>query len=195
MKNFFSIIILFSISLFVIGCVIDKTKQGLHIYRKSNELKTPNGYVVSKPVKFKLKDKYIGNDRSLISINQLYIENTSAKETWFKFYKDGKVIFGYLCKVPKSEKDEITAWGGYYQIKDTAIIIETTYTQNGNMFANLIIKGVIIGDTLKFYHDQYSFGNWGHNIHHFTSDKYEKHPELKYYIKSNDTFKLKGPDW
>ena len=73
------------------SCVIEKTSNGLHIYQKSNKLITPNGYVVAKPVKFKLKGKYNIADTSILSTNYLYFEKCWKR--WFKFYDNGKVLF------------------------------------------------------------------------------------------------------
>ena len=177
---------------FLYGCIVKKGDGGIHIYQKSNKLITANGYVVSKPVKFKLKSKFEMTDTTMLTSHHLYV-NQCDKNSWFKFYKNGKVVLGYDSKIPFSESDKILGLGGYYDIIGTNIKIEISYTQTQDQWGNLYIQGEIFGDTLKFYRDSYSKLN--RNIHHFTSDKMDPHPECHYYVLSKVPFKLKDPDW
>jgi hypothetical protein len=193
LKRYLLLSLLPFVTIYFVGCVIEKTKGGLHIYQKSNLLNTPNGYCVGKHKKFKLKDKFQLPDTSILSSNFLYI-NKNNKESWFKFYKNGKVVLGFNSKIPLSDYDKIWGWGGYYKIDGTTITIEMSYTQDSYQWSNLYITGKIFGDTLKFYKDRYI--KTGSNIHHFTSEKnHYPPPDSHYYILGRDSFKLKEPDW
>jgi hypothetical protein len=190
LKRYFLLLLLSFVAIYFGGCVIEKVKGGHHIYLKSNLLVTPNGYCVGKNRKFKLKDKFQLPDTGILSSDFLYkCGNTS----WFKFYKNGKVVLGFNSKIPLSENDTIWGWGGYYKIDGTTITIEMSYTQDSYQWSNLYITGKILGDTLKFYKDRYI--KTGGNIHHFTSEKNYPPPESHYYIMGRDSFKLKEPDW
>jgi hypothetical protein len=181
-----------SILIVFIGCVVEKTSDGLHIYSKSNKFITPNGYIVGKPIKFRLKDKLQSFDSSVLSSSSLYV-NRCYKDSWFKFYTNGKVILGYDSEIPVTGIENIQGQGGYYTVTGNTIVIEMAYTQKSDQWDNLVIKGEINGDTLKFYYDRYSRSQ--SNIHHFTSSKNDPHPECHYYIASKALYKLKDPDW
>jgi hypothetical protein len=143
----------------------------------NNKRITNNGYTIVKGKRaFKLKDKFNLEDSLLLSTNQVYLR-TCYQDTWFKFYRNGRVILNPA------------GWAGYYKIESGHLKIEITYIQEF-VWDVLVLDGEISGDTIKFYKDHY-YGR-RHNIGHFTQNEFA---DCKYYVKSDKTFSLKDPDW
>lgn len=183
----------FSLLLFIFSaCVLEKTKHGLHLYAKSNRFDTPNGYIVAKPVKFKLQKTFAAFDTNILSTSSLYTHQCSDSN-WFKFYPDGKFLYGNNTGFPKSDYDVPQAQAGFYNVNGTKFKIELTYIQKGNRWSNLLLEGEIVGDTLKIYRDHY--GKNDPNIHHFTGTSRDPYKACRYYIKSKRPFYLREPDW
>jgi len=192
LKKQLQILVLLVYTLGFNSCVIRKSGNGLHIYQRSNKLITSNGYIVAKPLKFNLKGKFDVADSALFSTEYLYIRNCSKDNSFFKFYKNGKVIFGSK-RLAQSEVKDTQAQGGYYQITGTSIKIEISYTQKQDQWNNLLIEGKIFGDTLKFYKDRYNKRD--RDIHHFTTERPGPDRECLYYVLSKDSCHFKTPDW
>jgi hypothetical protein len=174
----------------ICACSITKEEEGIRIAKKSNTFITPNGHTIAKHVKFTLKDQFTLTDTALLSTSYLYKKHCYP-EFWFKFYNDGKVVYGNQDKELFKNFNTLVGWAGYYRIIDNKINIEISYTQSLNDWGNLHVDGEIVGDTLKFYKDPY--GGERKNIHHFTSTTPSK--ACHYFIRSKETALLMKPDW
>ena len=148
---------------------------------------TSNNYRVTDKGKFRLKNKFHLADTTVISTTNLY-QYTCFKDTWFKFYNDGRVLLGYFSTIPKAASDSIYGFAGFYKINNKEIKIEMSYAQKRNDWYILEIEGKIVGDTLMFYKDNVQ--GTKRNIRHFTSQ-----PQGCYYIKTNEQYFLRQPDW
>lgn len=154
-----------------------------------NKNVTANNYTITKG-RFKLRNKFQLTDTMVLSPNALYKRNYPGDSSWFKFYKDGKVVLGYGQPGPKLR---ISGLAGFYSLAGNNITIELSYTTQFDIWDNLIIKGWVVGDTLKFYRDR-SPGQFG-NLHHFTSGDTPPVPQIHYYIKCYQPISLPAPDW
>jgi len=113
-------------------------------------LTTPNGYGITntRNLNFHLKDKFILKDTSILSTNNIY--RVSCEEgRWLKFYKDGRVTNGLSIDYPNGVNDTL-ALAGYYVLQGNDITIEMSDGEKGNDWSILVIKGKIVGDTLKY---------------------------------------------
>lgn len=132
-------------------------------------------------------------DNNLIDTNAVY-EFSTYSGFRLKFYGDGRVFFCANEEKPMQLVEErVFGYVGYYKVEGTKLSVELFYTQKHNIWDYLVLRGDIIGDTLRFYKDQYR-GDWlgRRNIHHFTQGNYWRE---KFFVKTKLTSVPKMPKW
>jgi len=147
---------------------------------------TPNGYSITKDGNFKLKDRFQLPDSAGIDTSKVYLQ--SCYGSLLKFYKNGRVAWGVFLDEPHA-----MYLAGYYKLENNKLTIEMSDGGTGYDWARLVIKGILAGDTLKFFKDQW--GGTGANIGHFTNLKDVKTNKDCFYIKSSKEYALKQADW
>ncbi len=148
---------------------------------------TPNNYYIPEKYKFRLRKKFKLTDTSILSTSSLYQYNC-YKDRWFKFYKDGRVLFAFDSNVPKNLSDRIFGYAGFYTLEGDKLKIELTYTQKRNDWYILLLEGKVKDDKIIFYKDHPRGIN--RNIEHFSIDSMGCN-----YIKTQEPYLLLPADW
>ncbi len=159
---------------------------------------TRNGFNFSNKAQFKIKDKCLNNDTSLIFLNQQYILQCS-KSNWgcsgLEFFANGRVASFDYFKTPDSIL-HLAKSAGYYCLNNDEVLIEMSYDEpqgwTGSQFVTLRIKGKVFGDTLRFFEDKIK--GRGKNIGAFTQSKFNKE-SCRTYIRNTKCVNLNKPDW
>lgn len=157
--------------------------------------RTPNGYLISKNEKFKLRDQFRLPDTTVLSTEYVY-RNSCHGVSFLKFYADGRMIYGESTDkkgpVPGTYVDTTFDLAGFYRLNGNGIVTELSYGFTGNDWTILVSTGKIAGDTIIFYQDQ--IRGKGKNWKRF-SDLRLPSGQKCYYIKSPKKENLLTPDW
>jgi len=167
----------------------------LHACVTGHLTRTPNGYLISKNEKFKLRDQFRLPDTTVLSTEYVY-RNSCQGASFLKFYADGRVIFADPTEKPGPTPGTYVYTkfdlAGFYRLDGTEIVTELSYGFTGNDWTILVSRGRISGDTIIFYKDQIRWK--GKNWKQF-SDLRRPGGQKCYYIKSFKKENLLRPDW
>ena len=176
------------------SCLVEKTKYGLSISKRTNEQLTAEGYSILKHGTFKLKNKFQLTDTLLLSPSKIYQLSAYGGYEWFKFYENGRVLH---CDSYYDSYHILISYYqcGYYVLKNNDLKIEISKMATfafGNSLDILVVKGKVTGDSILFYKDQW--GGTGRNIGNYGGRKNEKGEDC-FFIKQDKNFITQQPDW
>lgn len=161
---------------------------------KGHLYKTPNGYLITRSAQFKFEGTFQLPNSSLLSVNKIYKHAAARGCGGMTFYPDGKMI-NTGCLGRQDVFVDTLRYGGYYSVTGDQIKIEMSWVVSNGMITGdewgiLVLKGAIVGDTIKFYKDQW-YGK-GKNMGIFTRNHEDPNT---YYIRSQNVNQLRAPDW
>ena len=190
-KSTISLLLKFFFISALCSCLVQKTKHGILITNKRNELRTAEGYIITKNGGFKLKDKFRLPDTSLLSVTKIYKLSCSNGNEWYKFFENGRVLHAYTHFDSLHIPVEVHYVCGYYAITGSILKIEQSEIETlafGDTYSRIIIQGRISGDTIAL-----NSSHWPGSrrvIEDFTKMK-DKNGHPCYFLKSE---RFTGPD-